>query len=325
MHLAVEDALHPGFVANGLDVLHFQAGDHPRAIQQRDRLRAGPVLRCRAFHFLKLEGIRSAIHAQMPSDVRLRGGEVEAGTAADGVQIVQRPEVEQVDVVAAVHPRADPSRQALVTDAALFHVQVAQGELGVEVAVVVKQRPGDGQRGDDPRREPGLPVVVAAQLELGVGPFIDARAVGDHVGVAAFTAASVRGDHHAAVGAEGEAALREIPAWAASGLGGASSRHDAAARRHPAPWAPARRGAAPRAAPPAPAPAGVRALPAQPAPARDAARCRARHPPLGPRPGRKGPGRSGKPARQPLDAWPGSSSPLTLRQRRKRASCHPTA
>jgi hypothetical protein len=125
-----------------------------------------------------------------------------------GVEIVERPKVQEVDVVAAQHARACPEAQTLEADAALFGVQIAHRETRVELAIVVEHRMADGEGRDEARvGVDGEPVVVAAQLELDVVVVIEARAVGDDVGIARRPALRVGRRDDAAVGAEGELAL----------------------------------------------------------------------------------------------------------------------
>ena len=69
VHLAVEHALDATFaVEHRHDVRELQAGNHPRAIEERDVGGARLVLRRRAFDDLVLERIRRAVEPDVPSD-----------------------------------------------------------------------------------------------------------------------------------------------------------------------------------------------------------------------------------------------------------------
>ncbi len=117
------------------------------------------------------------------------------------------PPVEQVDVVAAVHARADPQGGRAV---GALHVQVAHGNLLRRVPGEVEELREERQRGDDAGADVLLPGVLAPQLDLGVAVLVDAGAVGDDVGSAAGAAPEIAGDADATVGAELEAAGRQL-------------------------------------------------------------------------------------------------------------------
>jgi hypothetical protein len=101
------------------------------------------------------------------------------------------------------------TERPLTPEIPLLDVEVADGHLDVEIAVVVEDGVGEGEGGDDLGGAVGLgPVVVAAELELDVVGLVEARAISHDVGVAAGATLEVGGGDHAAIGAEGEAARR---------------------------------------------------------------------------------------------------------------------
>ncbi len=189
VQLAVAHHLQPRRALERKDVLGPQRPDDPRPVEDRHVRRAELVVRQRPRHRLILEGVVEPHDAGVHRDLGARG-QVDASAAPQRVQVVERPPVEQIDVVAAVHAAADPERKPRQPHALLFDEEVAQRHRRVELARVVKQRVGDRERRHDARRHRvrvvgGRPVVDAAKLELGVVVFVEARAERHDVGVAA--------------------------------------------------------------------------------------------------------------------------------------------
>ena len=128
-----------------------------------------------------------------------------ADAAADGVLVVERPPVEEVDVVAAVHPRAGPHRDLVV---GALRVEVADADRLLGLAAEVEERREERERRDDAALHALAPLVLATELELGVAAFVDdARTERDDVRAAASAAAQIACSIHASVRAELEAAL----------------------------------------------------------------------------------------------------------------------
>ncbi|MCY1007334.1 hypothetical protein OV079_17600 [Nannocystis pusilla] len=168
VELAVEDALDAGAVADRPGVGQLEAADELLAIEDRDLGGAELIVGRRPQDGLAIVRIGRLIEAGVELELGA-GLEGVADAAADGVEVVERPEVEQVDVVAAVHARTCPKGQALDAGVADLEVEVADRQRGGKLAVVVEDRGGEGGGGDDPRVGAGrLPVVLAPQLELGV-------------------------------------------------------------------------------------------------------------------------------------------------------------
>jgi hypothetical protein len=148
------------------DLLGPERLDRLEPVQDVDLRGADLAIRERACAGLVLERIVEPVDADVDGEL-CPAGQVDAGAPADGVEVVERPPVEKVRVVAAVHPAACPHGEPLVPDAALLEVQVADGDLGGELARVVEERIGDGERRDHQRAgrvEIGgeLPGVLAA-------------------------------------------------------------------------------------------------------------------------------------------------------------------
>jgi hypothetical protein len=122
---------------------------------------------------------------------------------ADGVEVVERPVVEQVQIVAAQHARADPRREVAEDG---LGVEVAQRRAGGERAGLVEELLVEGQGGDDlhPAREPREAGAVG-EVELEVARLDDTRAVGDDVDRVGAAAAQVGAGDDPAVGPEAEA------------------------------------------------------------------------------------------------------------------------
>jgi hypothetical protein len=162
-----------------------------------------PAYCCSGLDQLELVRIGEAVDADL--DATLEAAAQVDGAAAEGVEVVERPEVEQVDVVAAVHPRPGPQREARREHVLGLGEEVADGEARLEVAGVVEELAVEREGRDDPHpRAAGQPE-ERAELELGVGALLEARAVADHVRRRALAAVEVRGGADAPVAAELEA------------------------------------------------------------------------------------------------------------------------
>ena len=118
---------------------------------------------------------------------------------AHGILVIERPPVEQIDVVPAVHARADPKGEIVVGG---LGVEVANRDGLRLVAGEVEERRKEAKRPDDLGGDARRKAILATELELAVAVFVDAVAVGDDVRVAPRTTATVARDDDAAVGAE---------------------------------------------------------------------------------------------------------------------------
>src|SRR5690606_6533745 len=128
-----------------------------------------------------------------------------ADAAADGVLVVERPPVEQVDVVAAVHAGPRPERQLFV---GALRVEVADADRLGGLAAEMEERREERHRRDDAALHPLAELVLAAQLELGVAPLVDdAGPERDDVRAAPRSSAEIARGVDASVRAELEAAL----------------------------------------------------------------------------------------------------------------------
>ena len=116
-------------------LLEARRRDRAQPVQEDDVLGAEVV--GRHVDLLELVQVEQSVHAA----VELELGPPEVPVARDHaaashrVQVVQRPEIQQVDVVPAVHPRSRPERDRPVSRApAALAVHVARGDRLVEVA-----------------------------------------------------------------------------------------------------------------------------------------------------------------------------------------------
>jgi len=127
------------------------------------------------------------------------------------IQVVERPEIEEIRVVAAVHARADPGREALRPDVVRLEEQVPDGHANIEIRIVMKHGRRRAERDDGARRRARrFPVVLALDVELEIGRLIEARAAGHEIGVAAGALAKIGRGHDAAVRSEEKPALGRL-------------------------------------------------------------------------------------------------------------------
>ena len=75
--------------------------------------------------------------------------------AAHRVLVVERPPVEKINVVAAIHAHAGPEREIVLRS---LGIELPHGELVVGDAGEMKERRQKRERGDDARANPGLDV-----------------------------------------------------------------------------------------------------------------------------------------------------------------------
>ena len=198
VELTVEDRLEAARAAAGADELReLDRLDGARAIELRDVDGAEAEGRDDR-HLLELVRVVEALLSGVELEDRLVGRRaggrralVDGGAdaAADGVLVVERPPVEEIDVVAAVHPRAGPHREVVVR---ALRVQVADADRLLGLAREVEERREERERRDDAALHALAPLVLAAELELGVVALVDdARSERDDVGAATGAAAQI--------------------------------------------------------------------------------------------------------------------------------------
>ena len=186
-------------------VRRFERLDHARAIELRDVGRA-EVERRDDRNLLVLIRIVQALHAH----VRLEGSSPVSRLLVfhtgpptpppDRVLVVERPPVEKIDVVAAVHPRAGPHRDFVVR---ALRIQIAKADHLIRVAGEVEERREERERRDDARLDPLVERILTAELDLRVAAFVDdARTEGDDVRAAAGAAAQIRSGVNATIRAK---------------------------------------------------------------------------------------------------------------------------
>jgi hypothetical protein len=88
-------------------VTHLRAGDELLAVGDADGLFSELPKRCRAHRRAGKKRVVGLIDSGVQLDIEVVDKCV-ADSTADRVQAVERPEVEQVDIVAAVHPGPRP-------------------------------------------------------------------------------------------------------------------------------------------------------------------------------------------------------------------------
>src|SRR5262249_33609889 len=88
-----------------------------------------------------------------------------ADAATDRVLVVERPPVQEINVVAAIHPRAGPHRERVVR---ALRVEVPDADRVGGLAIEVEERREERQRRDDASLHAIGELVLAAKLELGV-------------------------------------------------------------------------------------------------------------------------------------------------------------
>ena len=214
VQLAVEDGLEARGAAAGANELRELHGlDGARAIELRDVDGAEAEGRDHR-DLLELVRVVEALLPRVQLQDRLVLGapgrlftlvQRRADAAAHRVLVVERPPVEEIDVVAAVHPRAGPHGELVV---GALRVEVADADGLVGLARKVEERREQRQRRDDAALHALAPLVLAAELELGVAALVDdARSERNDVGAATGAAAQIACSIHASVGAELEGAL----------------------------------------------------------------------------------------------------------------------
>src|SRR5262249_24264880 len=112
VELAVENALEPGELVELVDVRQLEAADETLAVEHGCVARAELPEGCGSRHGLLVEVATRLVEPGVGGDGRTLA-DVVAHPAAQRVQVVERPEVEEVDVVAAIHPRAGPDAEVL--------------------------------------------------------------------------------------------------------------------------------------------------------------------------------------------------------------------
>ena len=129
-----------------------------------------------------------------------RGVERAERATAHGVLVVERPPVQEVDVVSAVHARAGPHRDLLVGP---LGVEVSHSDGVDRVAREVEKRRKERHRGHDAALGLFAPGVFTAKLELGVAALVhEARPEGYDVRSASRASLEVRGRRDTSVRAE---------------------------------------------------------------------------------------------------------------------------
>src|SRR5262249_26244086 len=155
--------------------------DVARAIELRD-VHAPEAERRDDGNLLELVGVIETLLSDVGLQNRLlhaitQSVDGPAESTSDGVLIVERPPIEKVDVIAAVHPRTGPHREPLVR---ALRVEIADTDALRRVSREMEEWRKERQRGDDTTGDAVRPLVFAPQLELRVAPLIvDSRAEGD--------------------------------------------------------------------------------------------------------------------------------------------------
>jgi hypothetical protein len=153
---------------------------------------------------LKFEAIVSNVRLQLGFF-----GESLVDAPADRIQVVERPEVEQIDVVASVHPRTAPRRKRGTNRG--LHVEVPQRDVLRRFAAEVKKRrkERDGRNDAAANWPKGI---FPPKLEFGVAVLDESRAVRDDVCATPKAAAQIAAHCHASVGAKLEASVEHVEA-----------------------------------------------------------------------------------------------------------------
>src|SRR5262249_13477311 len=154
-----------------------------------------------------------------------------ADAAAERVQVVEWPEVEKVNIVAAVHARAGPSIEPAAAGVADLDVGVAQRKRRAEFAGVMKRITREGRRDHHGKITEAAEVVVVAEPELYIRLLCEDRLVGDGVQRWGFAPALVGEGADPAVGEKLEAVAARRRRWHEQRRGQNRARRCVALRR----------------------------------------------------------------------------------------------
>ena len=200
MDFGVKFGLEVGEISAAEELFGLDGGDKPLSVEEEDVLFSDEAFIDDVDDFV-LVGILEAVGAEMDIDVGARIS-VPPDAAAVGVEVIEGPCVEEVDVVAPVHARSGPHGEPVEPEIPSFDIEVSHGDARIPFTVVMEELVAvDGKGGDD--IDDGAVVGFVGgvfEVEFDVASFVDPWGRGDDTGLpSCFHAVRVHGRLHAPI------------------------------------------------------------------------------------------------------------------------------